>query len=107
MPRLVRRYTLTNPLGLHARAASVFVRAASAFEADVTVSYRGAAVNGKSILGLMFFLAPCGSELEVVADGVDAEALLERLAGVIGEEFHAADINTARDLEAAKGAEKR
>ncbi len=74
--------TIVNELGLHARPAGVFVKLATKFKSDISVSKDGADVNGKSIMGVMTLAAECGSLLTVRAEGVDAEeaiAALERL----------------------------
>ena len=77
-----RDMTIVNELGLHARPAGVFVKLATKFKSDISVSKDGADVNGKSIMGVMTLAAECGSLLTVRAEGVDAEeaiAALERL----------------------------
>ncbi len=79
--------TVANPLGLHARAAAKFVKAAGAFEAEIEVAKNGTVVSGKSILGLMMLAAGPGSELELRARGDDARAALDRLARLVSEGF--------------------
>lgn len=77
-----REMTVVNELGLHARPAGEFVKLATKFESNISVSKDGADVNGKSIMGVMTLAAECGSLLTVRAEGVDAEeaiAALERL----------------------------
>ena len=77
-----RDMTIVNELGLHARPAGEFVKLASKFESNISVSKDGTDVNGKSIMGVMTLAAECGSLLTVRAEGVDAEeaiAALERL----------------------------
>ena len=77
-----RGMTIVNELGLHARPAGEFVKLASKFESNISVSKDGTDVNGKSIMGVMTLAAECGSLLTVRAEGVDAEeaiAALERL----------------------------
>ena len=43
--------TVVDPVGLHARPATVAVNAASKFKSEVKVSYKGRTVNMKSIMG--------------------------------------------------------
>ena len=45
--------TVIDPVGLHARPATVAVNAASKFKSEVKVSYKGRTVNMKSIMGVM------------------------------------------------------
>lgn len=74
---------VVNPLGVHARAAARFVKAANRFDAVVTVTHRGTTVDGKSILGLLFLAAPCGSRVRIQTNGPDAEGALDALAGLV------------------------
>ena len=81
--------TIENNLGLHARAAALFVQTASAFKADVFVRKGNREVNGKSIMGLLMLVATKGSKIQVRAEGNDARdavgALAELLSGRFGE----------------------
>jgi len=52
-----RSYEIVNKLGLHARAAAQFVKTASAYDAELTISKDGQTVNGKSIMGIMMLAA--------------------------------------------------
>ena len=61
----VRRVTIVNQRGLHARAAAKFVKMASTFDAEVVVSKDGVEVSGQSIMGLMMLAAATGSEIEL------------------------------------------
>ncbi len=74
---------VVNPLGVHARAAARFVKAANRFDAVVTVTHRGTTSDGKSILGLLFLAARCGSRLSIKTSGPDSDAALEALSGLV------------------------
>lgn len=74
---------VVNPLGVHARAAARFVKAANRFDAVVTVTHRGTTSDGKSILGLLFLAAPCGSRLVIRTSGPEADAALDALVGLV------------------------
>lgn len=78
---------IVNKLGLHARAAARFVQAASEFNAEITLAHNGKQVSGKSIMGVMMLAAGKGSVIEVVAEGRDEQAALERLAGLVRDRF--------------------
>ncbi len=82
-----RSLVLVNKLGLHARAAAAFVKAAAAFSSDIKVACNGKTVNGKSIMGVMMLAAACGTGIDVSADGVDAEAALDRLEALVADRF--------------------
>ena len=63
-----------DPVGLHARPATVAVSAASKFKCDIKVAYKGRDVNMKSIMGVMSLGIPTQSEVTITFDGVDEEA---------------------------------
>ncbi|HZB91411.1 MAG TPA: HPr family phosphocarrier protein [Stellaceae bacterium] len=85
-----RTVTIRNKRGLHARAAARFVKLAYAFDAEVMVAKNGAAVSGRSIMGLMMLAAGPGTAVELRATGPEAEravtALAELIAGGFDEE---------------------
>jgi phosphocarrier protein len=74
---VTRSLSITNALGMHARAAARFVHAASVYQSRVTVSRGARTVDGKSILGILLLAAARGCEITLSADGPDeADALL-------------------------------
>jgi phosphocarrier protein len=75
--------TVRNELGLHARPAALFVRLASRFASEITVSKSGVEVNGKSIMGEMMLAAERGSTLEIRADGSDEAGAVEALVALV------------------------
>ena len=85
MPSLI--VTIANRLGLHARAAAQVVRIASAYESDIRIVRGDKEVDGKSIMGLMMLAASQGTEIEIRAEGVDAEDALEALRELIATRF--------------------
>jgi len=82
-----RRVTILNKRGLHARAAARFVKLAGQFAAELTVAKDGVAVSGRSIMGLMMLAAGPGTELSIRAEGPDADAALDALAGLVAAKF--------------------
>jgi phosphocarrier protein len=84
---LRRTVTISNQLGLHARAAARFVQVASGFDADITVTRLGTSVSGSSILGLMMLAAAPGQDIEIEARGADAAAALSALAALVDHGF--------------------
>lgn len=87
---LTKSMTITNRLGMHARAAATFVKAASNFKAEVYVEKNGRKADGKSIMDLMTLAAAQGTQIQVMAHGEDeAEALRvveELVSNRFGEE---------------------
>jgi phosphocarrier protein HPr len=82
-----RSVTLINKLGLHARAAAGFVKTASGFDCDVTVSCNGRKVSGKSIMNMMMLAAARGATLDITAAGPDEKAALDQLEALIMDRF--------------------
>jgi phosphocarrier protein len=78
-----RAVTVTNALGMHARAAAKFVRLASSFQAHVRVARDGRTMDGKSIMGILLLAASRGSVITISADGSDEAAALEALATLV------------------------
>ena len=84
---LLRTVEIVNERGLHARASAKFVKAASAFDAEVKVSRDDHTVDAQSIMGLMMLAAGPGSFIEIAAEGPDAEAALDALCQLVGNRF--------------------
>jgi len=85
--RAERSVEIVNERGLHARASAKFVKLATEFDAEVTVTRDGQTVDARSIMGLMMLAAGPGCSIEIRADGRDAEAAVEALAALIASRF--------------------
>ena len=79
--------TVSNKLGLHARAAAKVVHMAGRYRATVEIVHGERQVNAKSILGVMMLAAACGTRLELCAGGPEAEQALEHLEALILRRF--------------------
>ena len=82
-----KTFTINNKLGLHARAAALFVQVANRFTADIFVKKNAQEVNGKSIMGVMMLAAACGSKIMVNAKGRDAKDAIAALGALIEGNF--------------------
>lgn len=78
-----RTVVISNPLGLHARAAARFVNVAGGFVSTVRVSRDRRVIDGKSILGLLLLAARAGMHITIAADGPDEEAAVETLTRLV------------------------
>lgn len=78
---------ICNRRGLHARASAKFVTLASQYDATVTVSKDGSDVLGTSIMGLMMLAAAMGDEIEVKAEGPQADEALAALVDLVTTKF--------------------
>ena len=73
-----------DPVGLHARPATVAVNAASKFkECSVKVSFKGRSVNMKSIMGVMSLGIPTQSQITISVEGPDEEAAAAQIEEVL------------------------
>ncbi len=79
--------TISNKLGLHARASAKLTKLAGSFRSDVHLSRNGRRVNAKSIMGVMMLAAGLGSEIEIETDGADEELAMTALRALIGDKF--------------------
>lgn len=70
---------ITDPVGLHARPASVTVAAASKFEADVTITANGKSGNLKSIMNVMALGVKQNDEITIEANGADADEAIKAI----------------------------
>jgi len=89
LQRVSVKVTIVNRLGLHARPAMCFVDAATPFKSNVTVCRAGSdsPVDGKSIMQMMMLAATKGTELEIVAEGEDAQVTCDTLAKLVADGF--------------------
>ena len=78
---------ICNARGLHARASAKFVKLASGFESEIRVSRDGSTVDARSIMGLLMLGAGKGAEIEIVAEGPDADAAIAALSDLVGCRF--------------------
>lgn len=82
-----KEFTIRNRQGLHARPAAMMVKLCNTFQSEIWVEKDDEQVNGKSIMGLMMLAAHHGSVIKVTADGVDAEAAIEKIGALIENSF--------------------
>ena len=75
--------TVIDPVGLHARPATVAVNAASKFKCVVKVAYKGRTVNMKSIMGVMSLGIPTQSEITVSCEGEDEDVAVKTIEDVL------------------------
>ncbi len=74
---------VVDPVGLHARPATVAVSAASRFKCDVKVAFKGRSVNMKSIMGVMSLGIPTQSEVTISCDGDDEVDAIKTIEDVL------------------------
>jgi len=82
-----KKLAITNRLGLHARAASVFVKTASAFSSTINVSNQEKESNGKSIMSMMLLQAACGSDIDICIEGEDETEAMAAIEALVNDKF--------------------
>ena len=82
---LSKDFVVANPLGIHARPASVFVQAASGFESEITVTNldSGHIADGRSVMSMLMLSAPQGTRIRLDVNGRDADNAMEALSKLI------------------------
>jgi phosphocarrier protein len=84
---LERELTVSNRLGLHARATAKLVQVLSAYRCNATLSAKGREVNAKSIMGVMLLAAGQGTPVTVRVDGEGEAEALEAVAALFERRF--------------------
>jgi phosphotransferase system HPr (HPr) family protein len=84
-----RRVTISNRLGLHARAAAQLVRRAAGFNSTVELLREdtGETANGKSILSVLLLAASRGTCLIIKTEGDDEERAVNALVELVEQRF--------------------
>jgi phosphocarrier protein len=83
----VQLVTIENAQGLHARPVMKFVDVARQFEAQILVRKGDYSVDGKNPMEMMLLEATLDTQLELVADGPDAEGAVQELARLVQSGF--------------------
>ena len=86
---LSKDFVVSNPLGIHARPASVFVQTATAFASDVSVTNLDTSntADGKSVMSMLMLSAPQGTRIRLDVSGEDAVTAMETLSRLIERGF--------------------
>ena len=80
--------TISNKLGLHARASAKLTKLAGSFKCDIHMSRNGRRVNAKSIMGVMMLAAEQGSRIEVTASGPQGQEAIAALRILVEAGFN-------------------
>lgn len=96
MPRCKQTITITNPHGLHARPASLFVQLANHYRCQIRLRKDTEEVDGKSIMGLLMLALERGNTVELSTDGPDAEPAAAALSRFLQRDEEPADPKAGR-----------
>ena len=81
------RVTISNKLGLHARASAKLSKLAGSFPCEVWLSRNDRRINAKSIMGVMMLAAGIGAEVELETDGPQEQEAMDALLALIHDKF--------------------
>ena len=79
--------TISNKLGLHARASAKLTKLAGSFACEVWMTKGERRVNAKSIMGVMMLAAGIGSIVVVETNGADEQVAMDALLALINDKF--------------------
>ncbi|RYY85023.1 MAG: HPr family phosphocarrier protein [Comamonadaceae bacterium] len=79
--------TISNKLGLHARASAKLTKLAASFPCEVWLSRGERRVNAKSIMGVMMLAAGIGSEVMLETEGDREQEAMDALLALIADKF--------------------
>jgi phosphocarrier protein len=83
--------TISNKLGLHARASAKLTKLAGSFPCEVWISKGDRRVNAKSIMGVMMLAAGIGTEVELETDGAQEQEAMDALLALMADKFGAGE----------------
>ncbi len=78
---------IKNQVGLHARPATFFIQKANEFKSSIWIEKEDRRVNAKSLLGVLSLGIVKGTEINIVADGVDENEAITKLSELIDSDF--------------------
>ena len=84
---LQKTITISNKLGLHARASAKLTKLAGSFRCEVSMTRNDRRVNAKSIMGVMMLAAGLGAEVEIETDGLDEQQAMDAIVALINDKF--------------------
>ena len=79
--------TVTNKLGLHARASAKLTKLAGSYPCEIWLSKGERRVNAKSIMGVMMLAAGLGSEVTLETEGAQAQEAMDALLALMADRF--------------------
>ena len=82
---ITKDFVVGNPLGIHARPASLFVQTAADFDSEIAVTNldSGHTADGKSVMSMLMLSAPQGTRIRLEINGRDADKAMETLSRLI------------------------
>lgn len=82
-----KEVVVQNQVGLHARPATFFIQKANEYKSSIWVENQERKVNAKSLLGVLSLGITRGTDITIIADGVDEQEAVDALVGIIDSNF--------------------
>ena len=79
--------TISNKLGLHARASAKLTKLAGSFPCEVWMSRGDRRVNAKSIMGVMMLAAGIGTQVDIETAGAQEQEAMDAILALINDKF--------------------
>ncbi|MDR6857936.1 phosphocarrier protein [Variovorax guangxiensis] len=79
--------TISNKLGLHARASAKLTKIAGSYPCEVWLARGDRRVNAKSIMGVMMLAAGIGVTVDVETDGEQEQEALDAIVALMNDKF--------------------
>ena len=83
----LKEVVVQNQVGLHARPATFFIQKANEYKSSVWIEKDEKRVNAKSLLGVLSLGVTKGTNITIIADGVDVEKAVGELVSLISSDF--------------------
>ena len=80
-----QKVKIKNPTGLHLRPAGVLCKAAMQFKSKIAFEFDGTVSNAKSVLSVLGACVKSGNEIQLICEGEDEEAAMERMLEIIND----------------------
>lgn len=80
-----REFKVLDKDGLHARPASLVVKAASKYDGKIDILYKGKQLTLKSILTVMSLGIPCNESFEIIVEGENEEEIMNEVSTILSE----------------------
>ena len=72
-------YTITDPVGIHARPAGILVKAVKPFASTCTITKGDKTVDLRKLMALMGMGIKCGATVEIAIEGADEDSAAETI----------------------------
>ena len=79
--------TISNKLGLHARASAKLTKLAGSYPCEVWLTKGERRINAKSIMGVMMLAAGIGSQVEIETEGAQEQEAMDALLALLADKF--------------------